>query len=89
MVIYTNLVTLLLQGFQNTKSPSITDFNLIERRKHMIDEEFVTTHLENRIKSLTKERLELASEQKPSLKYWVISGIISGLEEALELIIIS
>lgn len=55
----------------------------------MINKEFVITHLNNRIKSLTEERKELICQgiinSQTSSKYWVISGIIGGLEEVLEL----
>jgi len=55
----------------------------------MIDEEFVITHLENRIKDLIKQKnILIENELLSTRNYWSISGIISGLQEALDLLTI-
>jgi len=52
----------------------------------MIDEEFVVTRLEYRIEYLTKQKEVLIENELITNKYWSISGTISGLQEALDLL---
>jgi len=52
----------------------------------MIDEEFVVTRLEYRIEFLTRQKEILIEKELITNRYWSISGIISGLQEALDLL---
>jgi hypothetical protein len=51
----------------------------------MIDEEFIINHLENRIKVLKEKQKEIIEKGQMESSFWFTSGLLSGLEEALEL----